>query len=29
MAKGMKKKGIDVKVIAEISKLSIAQIKKL
>ena len=29
MAKGMKKKGIDVKVIAEIAKLSIAQIKKL
>ncbi len=29
MAKDMKKKGIDVKVIAEVSKLSIAQIKKL
>jgi predicted transposase YdaD len=29
MAKGMKKKGIDVKVIAEVSKLSISQIRKL
>jgi DNA repair protein RadC len=29
MAKGMKKKGIDEKVIAEISKLSVAQIKRL
>ena len=29
MAKAMKKKGIDVKVIAEVSKLSIRQIQKL